>query len=627
MPGFILCRESVMKITKLFSTVALSISLAMPLTAAGVITPATMALLTQPAEAQNLKKGFKNFSRKLKKGIRKTRKKVSRTIKKGGNKKVLQLVGAGLAVYGISKGSRGAAILGVTLAAAPRIFTKDIAKSYGRELNWSGCTRCNKKRIVSSPGRKISKKQRSEFSKRVKDDVKDIQSALKTLGLYSLKVDGDYGRGSRKAVRAFQKSINVAETGYLNAEQRYLLFKKADEKGYTRVASLNNFGESKPVEAVATNTQANEITQKPQKVHTGPVIAQFRLASSQFNKFTEDFLKTGSQAIVTDAEMLPDGTIKLELFDQYTNKKNTIVGSLTNIEVAAHDLSESWIQFSYKESHSAKPTILNTRDDFSSVELATSWKNKADQHLDILAKLVGVEQNAPKTLIASNAQGRVVISEEVSPTKTETSTPKVEAANTEESVVESGRVVIAEAKEESTRLAINDQPKEVEAEPIQKTELSEDAPLAVIEEAPDSVQSEVAVSTTGQEEAPQEVAEIVNASLDPLASFNNSAIEESCRQDLYVSFSFPNGENPINHFNITPPDGTIMMDNGDTTAYFTGSCVQGNYDFSYVHIKEAQKQKDWKHFKREGTFQIASNNEQCAIDLNTPDGSASIQCY
>ena len=46
-----------------------------------------------------------------------------------------------------------------------------------------------------------------------------IQEGLTVLGFYSGKIDGAIGKGSRKAIRAYQESIGEKKTGYLSASQ------------------------------------------------------------------------------------------------------------------------------------------------------------------------------------------------------------------------------------------------------------------------------------------------------------------------------------------------------------------------------------------------------------------------
>jgi len=55
----------------------------------------------------------------------------------------------------------------------------------------------------------------------------DFQGALKTLGLYPGKIDNDYGPMTRKAIMAFQKSLNQAQTGKLTDDQKKTLMVQA----------------------------------------------------------------------------------------------------------------------------------------------------------------------------------------------------------------------------------------------------------------------------------------------------------------------------------------------------------------------------------------------------------------
>ena len=48
-------------------------------------------------------------------------------------------------------------------------------------------------------------------------DVKAVQERLKDLGYYSGSVDGDYGNGTKKAVKAFQKAKGLKQTGNVNS--------------------------------------------------------------------------------------------------------------------------------------------------------------------------------------------------------------------------------------------------------------------------------------------------------------------------------------------------------------------------------------------------------------------------
>ncbi|MBT9373311.1 peptidoglycan-binding domain-containing protein [Rhizobium sp. CSW-27] len=144
----------------------------------------------------------------------------------------------------------------------------------------------------------------------------------------------------------------------------------------------------------------------------------------------------------------------------------------------------------------------------------------------------------------------------------------------------------------------------------------------------------ITVAETGQTQSPDVSLPVETAKLEPVpatqgASSNKEQVSrtpQACGSDIYVSFEFPSGDNPINHYNIVPPEGTVMVDNGDSTAYFTGPCVQGRYDYKYVVVTHDEKKKSWGSFVREGSFEIASLSGQCEVRLNEPGGSATLKC-
>jgi hypothetical protein len=51
-----------------------------------------------------------------------------------------------------------------------------------------------------------------------RDQIRAAQSALARLGLYSGQIDGSMGKGTIRAVRAFQASRGLAQTGQLTAD-------------------------------------------------------------------------------------------------------------------------------------------------------------------------------------------------------------------------------------------------------------------------------------------------------------------------------------------------------------------------------------------------------------------------
>lgn len=59
------------------------------------------------------------------------------------------------------------------------------------------------------------------------DDRRQIQLALRALGLYQFGIDGLFGPGTRRAIKTFQRLRGFEDTGLINAAQREVLFEIA----------------------------------------------------------------------------------------------------------------------------------------------------------------------------------------------------------------------------------------------------------------------------------------------------------------------------------------------------------------------------------------------------------------
>lgn len=667
----------------LLSTLALSVALSM----------STAIVAPEPVQAAS----FKSFNKKLRKNFKKNTRKFKRAMRDPRNKRIIQSVVLGAIVGGIVGRSPAAAIIGVVLIAAPEIFQRDFEKSYGSDLGWSGCTRCTnaRPRAVTVPGRKVSAETKRASISRVKEDIKDIQRALKVLGLYKKSIDGDFGPGTRAGVKEFQRSLGVNETRILSAEQRYRLFIQAEQKGYERQAVLDVIDKD-------AQTEISKILPIVPAVVTSPedAIEEYALAKSQFEIFNEQYLQSGNQGMVLTANLLADGRIELTVKDSSGQTAKAVTGVINDIAVNPHKLSDQWIRIVYQDGSMSEPLTLNTRDDFPSTEAATAWMTQAKNKISLLEVLTEVAPKNPEVRIAGMPPTSQSEDEQVEPpvpvkiaeapveppVPEKTAEAPVEApvpVNVAEAPVEPPVPVNVEKAPVEPPVSVNvtkvpvDVPVPVNVAkapveppvpvivaeapvPVKIAEAPIEPPVPVIvAEAPknsgiDESKPKVSNLQPGQKavgsdgkiviadndnlatapETPSSSSGTRNISPDnngkvgnTLTGFDAQVSKETCRQNIYVSFQFPDGEDPIYHYNITPPVGTIMIDNGDSTAYFTGSCIQGNYGFSYVYIEEAKQKKDWKHFKREGVFQIASNSEQCAIDLNSPEKSASLQCF
>lgn len=587
------------------SPLLLTIGLAISLSAStAIVTP-------EPAEAFDLKKVTNKFKKsKVGKNIKKSRKKlkqnIRRVVKNPSAKKVLQGAGVALVVGGFAKNSPAAAIIGVALVAAPELIKKDIAKSYKKDLNWSGCTRCTKSkpRAVVTPGRKVDKKQQAASISRVKEDIKDVQLALQELGLYKKGIDGDFGPGTRAGVKEFQRSVGARETGVLTAEQRHRLFLQAEKKGYKRQAVLNKIDNDKKqsVSALASAAVITPSVLAPTLVSPNEKrIEEYKLADSQFQKFSQEYLLSGNQSQVKQALLMPDGKIQLTIVEANGDVGKTITGFINDIKINPHKLSDQWIRIVFEDGSLSDPVILNTRDDFPTSKVALNWMEQANGKKNILAKLTEIEPNNPDVRIAS---AKPPVSHEKKKNEDSEKTPNnTQAENINPPTSDTYKA----DKNGSIQIA----------DSVTSTPVNNNNRLPVSQSAakPDTKPIQTSLTTKGFDTG------------NELTGFDPQLGSDVCQQNIYVSFSFPDGENPISHYNVIPPEGTIMIDNGDSTAYFTGACIQGSYDFSYVYIQEAAKKENWKHFKREGSFQIASNNEQCTINLNQPQRSARLQCF
>ncbi len=490
--------------------------------------------------------------------------------------RLLQGAGAALVVGGLVEGEAAPVIIGAILVAAPEVFRNEMRETYRDDYAWSGCVNCNQRRVLVAPGRTVSDEQRTAARSMATEDARDLQGALQTLGYYTMRIDGDFGPGSRRAVNAFQASLGAEETGVLTAEQRAELFAQAEQQGYVRLAALGKLPAEAIGEVPAQNTDMAPTV-------AGPAIAEFRLASSRMEAFTTDYLLTGSATNVKQASLRADGIIDFVLHPSPGGTEDIFVsGGAEAIDVAPHPLSDRWIRVSITPLDGSDPVVLNVIDTFDSAEAAQTWSGAARDDAVLLARLT--ERELPGETVVVTA---------------DTTPPAVE--------------------DDSTTVIVVPQVTEADRGVDTTTVLVAEAPSANQGAVAEPVEDDGVVDTTTALVAPSN-----DLVAQPAVGRSTPDV---CRQTLYVSFSFPDGDDPINHYNITPPDNTLMMDNGDSTAYITGRCVQGTYDFSYVTVKHDEDSSTWEHFVREGSFEVASNHEQCAIDLNTPDGSANLQCF
>lgn len=463
---------------------------------------------------------------------------------------VLTAVGAGLVIGGVLQGNgipaaTGLAIGTLLVVTSPQ-FQREMARVYGSDWGWSGCTSCGARRVVTVPGRTITSEDERRVRAEVIQDIKNIQQALKALGLYTKAIDGDYGPGTKKGVGLFQSELNATPTTTLTADQRAVLFDRAANVGFVRDGY-----EVKPTLAAAVVDQSGAVE---------PKIKEFKLATSQFNKFAEEFLISGEMSSVSDYRLRGDGLIEITLDGTGEN----MVFGIEQVKLSAHDISDQWVRV-VVETASGDAIVLNTVDTFDSAVEASEWINRGYKRVGLLATLS--ERNAP-----------------VAPQ------PVIIVANDDQTDT---------GKSDGAQIQV-DQSESVPSGTI------------MVGTSPEKQQLEVAVQIPSPQ--PEAVASLQLASA------------QQCREAVYISFNFPGDDNPIMHYNISPPEGTLMMDNGDSTAYFAGNCVQGEYGYKYVFIDKTNE-NTYDPQVREGVFLVASTSEQCDVNLNDPIGSAIVRCF
>ncbi|MEM8750007.1 MAG: peptidoglycan-binding domain-containing protein [Pseudomonadota bacterium] len=595
----------------------------------GLVAALALSLMVQPVVMPTpAEAGFKDLGKKFKRKVRKFKKnkRLQRKILKGA------VIVGGAVVAGKVIGGKGgfspaaAIIVGGALAAAPHAFQRDMAHRYRGDYGWAGCVSCGRKKIVVAPGRKASKQKKAQVSQAVKDDVITIQSALQALGLYKIKIDGDYGRGTKKAVRTFQAGLGEKQTGVLTARQRAALFYEAGKKGYIRegyeqpgaVAGtvVPQVATAAVVPAVLTTQQQS--VEEPAEEPFVRAIGDFRLASSQLARFTKSHLKSGELSSVVDTKLKPDGMIELttEVLGQSGSKKVTKLVGVENIYFEPHAVSDQWVRVVVQEPGSDNRQTINTVDSFETAEEAHAWMMKSEKQIAMLAKLTERDLNGRAPAGApSNEQKASPVPTLVTAEKNDepAKTPASRIAKTAEASAAG-----SSAREDTAKAAAKTVDKELETDVVKATQTTR----AIAQQQ--TPKEDQAVASAVQTPAPP----VQRASLSVEESLANSdAGSQSCNNEVFVQLRFPDGHDPINHYNITPPQDTLMMDNGDTTMHVAGACVQGEYSYKYVYVQSGKTAKSWKPHVRTGTFRLASNSEQCEVSLYDPKESAQVICF
>lgn len=103
------------------------------------------------------------------------------------------------------------------------------------------------------------------------DEVKEIQQILADLGYLTGKVDGDFGGGTEKAVKAFQAAEGIEETGVVDDKTMEKLHQKQEEQAEAkRLEEANKMPDALQAnfDGIVSVLQESEVTQNIQPFKT-----------------------------------------------------------------------------------------------------------------------------------------------------------------------------------------------------------------------------------------------------------------------------------------------------------------------------------------------------------------------
>ena len=158
-----------------------------------------------------------------------------------------------------------------------------------------------------------------------RDEKKQLQIALKSAGYYSFTIDGDFGRGTRNAMRAWQNGTNLPSTGVLTTAQRKFLlwqYNSALASFGLKTVSDTNTGVTLnlPLELVKFSKYDPPLAHFPST--TGGAHAAYVISQEGDKKSLRDLYKA-----LQTLEILPksgDRTLKADRFE-ITGKNGEIV--------------------------------------------------------------------------------------------------------------------------------------------------------------------------------------------------------------------------------------------------------------------------------------------------------------
>lgn len=100
------------------------------------------------------------------------------------------------------------------------------------------------------------------------ENVVKLQTRLQELGFYNIKIDGDYGPGTANAVKEFEKSKNLPETGIATTELQIMIFTNDSIEEISPDSTEYNYADgyvspAQDAYIIASTLTVNDLTTEP----------------------------------------------------------------------------------------------------------------------------------------------------------------------------------------------------------------------------------------------------------------------------------------------------------------------------------------------------------------------------
>ncbi len=111
----------------------------------------------------------------------------------------------------------------------------------------------------------------------VRDQKTAIQRALKAEGYYNSAIDGDFGPGTRRAIKAFQRDAGLEQTGFLTDQQINFLIEvgRKDEVKKLEAYRKKSIEQEKPTDPNEPNQNRVEVTKTKEQIYNNALNRTF----------------------------------------------------------------------------------------------------------------------------------------------------------------------------------------------------------------------------------------------------------------------------------------------------------------------------------------------------------------